>query len=175
MLAPWKKSYDKSRQCIKKQTHYFANKGPYSQSNGFPRCHVGMWELDHKEGWALKNQCFLKKNTSIYLFLAMLGLHCCESLSLIVVIGGYSLGRQVSHCSGFLLRSTGSRAHGLPLLWFPGSRAQAQWLWHMGLVALQHMGSFWARDGTFVSCIGRWIIYHWDTREAQIDAFELWC
>ena len=26
--APWKKSYDKSRQCIKKQRHHFANKGP---------------------------------------------------------------------------------------------------------------------------------------------------
>ena len=35
MFAPWKKSYDKPRQCIKKQRHYFANKGPYSQSYGF--------------------------------------------------------------------------------------------------------------------------------------------
>ena len=31
-LVPWKKSYDKSRQCIKKQNHYFANRGPSSQS-----------------------------------------------------------------------------------------------------------------------------------------------
>ena len=30
--APWKKSYDQPRQRIKKQRHYFANKGPYSQS-----------------------------------------------------------------------------------------------------------------------------------------------
>ena len=29
-LAPWKESYDKPRQHIKKQRHYFANKGPYS-------------------------------------------------------------------------------------------------------------------------------------------------
>ena len=35
MLAPWKKSYDRPRQCIKKQGHYFADKGPYSQSYGF--------------------------------------------------------------------------------------------------------------------------------------------
>ena len=34
-LAPWKKSCDKSRQHIKKQRHYFADKGPYSQSYGF--------------------------------------------------------------------------------------------------------------------------------------------
>ena len=30
MLAPWKKSYDKPRQCIKKQRHHFVDKGPYS-------------------------------------------------------------------------------------------------------------------------------------------------
>ena len=35
MLAPWKKSYDKSRQYIKKQRHYFANTGLYTQSYGF--------------------------------------------------------------------------------------------------------------------------------------------
>ena len=34
-LAPWKKSYDKPRQCVKKQTHYFADKGLYGQSYGF--------------------------------------------------------------------------------------------------------------------------------------------
>ena len=58
MLAPWKKSYDQPRQCIQKQKHHFANKGPYSQSYGFSSSHVQMWELDHKEGWALKNWCF---------------------------------------------------------------------------------------------------------------------
>ena len=30
MLAPWKKSYDQPRQDIKKQKHYFADKGPSS-------------------------------------------------------------------------------------------------------------------------------------------------
>ena len=49
---------DKSRQHIKKQRYYFADKGPYSQSYGFSSSHVCMWELDHKEGWALKNWCF---------------------------------------------------------------------------------------------------------------------
>ena len=57
MLAPLKKSYDKPRQCIKKQ-RYFADKGLYSQSYSFSNSHVQIWELDHKEGWALKNQCF---------------------------------------------------------------------------------------------------------------------
>ena len=58
MLAPGKKRYDQPRQHIKKQSHYFANKGPYSQTYGFSSGHVWMWELDHKEGWAPKNWCF---------------------------------------------------------------------------------------------------------------------
>ena len=37
-----KKSYDKLRQHIKKQRHYFANKGPSSQSYGFSSSHVWM-------------------------------------------------------------------------------------------------------------------------------------
>ena len=58
MLAPWKKSYDQPRQHIKKQRHYFANKGPSSQSFGFSSSHVWVWELDYKESWSSKNQCF---------------------------------------------------------------------------------------------------------------------
>ena len=49
---------DQPRQHIKKQRHYFANKGPSSQSYGFTSSHVWMWELDHKENWALKNWWF---------------------------------------------------------------------------------------------------------------------
>ena len=58
MLAPWKKSYDKLRQHIKKQRHYITNKGPYSQSYGFSSSHVWMWELDYKESRVPKNWCF---------------------------------------------------------------------------------------------------------------------
>ena len=43
---------------MKKHRHHFANKGPYSQSYGFSSSQVQMWELDHKEGWVLKNWCF---------------------------------------------------------------------------------------------------------------------
>ena len=57
-LAPWKKSYDQPRQHIKKQRHYFANKGPSNQSYGFSSSHVWMWELDLKESWVLKNWYF---------------------------------------------------------------------------------------------------------------------
>ena len=58
MLAPWKKSYDRPRQHIKKQKHYFADKGPSSQSYIVSSSHVRMWELDHEESWVLKNSCF---------------------------------------------------------------------------------------------------------------------
>ena len=47
--SPSKKSYDKPREHIKKQRHYFAKKGPSSQSYGFSSSHVWMRELDHKE------------------------------------------------------------------------------------------------------------------------------
>ena len=58
MLAPWKNSYDKPRQCIKKQRYHFADIGPNNQSYGFSSSHVRMWELYHKEGWALTNWYF---------------------------------------------------------------------------------------------------------------------
>ena len=47
MLAPWKESYDQPRQHIKKQRHYFANKGPSSQGYGFSSSHVC-------ESWTIK-------------------------------------------------------------------------------------------------------------------------
>ena len=53
-----RKTIDKLRHNIKKQRHYFANKGLSSQSYGFSSSHVLMGELDHKEGWTLKNCCF---------------------------------------------------------------------------------------------------------------------
>ena len=58
MLTPWKESYDQPRQHIKKQRHYFADKGPSSQGYGFSSDHVWIWELDCEESWAPKNSCF---------------------------------------------------------------------------------------------------------------------
>ena len=48
MFAPWEKSYGKSRQHIKKQRYYFADKGPYSQSYGFSSSQHGC------ESWTIK-------------------------------------------------------------------------------------------------------------------------
>ena len=47
--TPWKESYDQPGQHIEKQRHYFANKGPSSQSCGLFNSHVWMWEFNHKE------------------------------------------------------------------------------------------------------------------------------
>ena len=58
MLTPWKKSHDQTRQHIKKQKYYFANKCPSSQGYGFSSSHVWMWEFDCEEGWAPKNWRF---------------------------------------------------------------------------------------------------------------------
>ena len=49
MLSPWKESYDQPRQHIKKQRHYFIDKGPPSQDYGLSSDHVWMSELDCEE------------------------------------------------------------------------------------------------------------------------------
>ena len=71
---PWKESYDKPRQHIKKQRHHFADKVPYSLRCSFSSSLVWMWELDNKETWTLKNWCFWAlvlemnlKSTNLYL------------------------------------------------------------------------------------------------------------
>jgi len=56
-LTPWKESYDQPRH-IKKQRHYFANKGLSSQGYGFSSSHVWMWELDYKESWMPRIDAF---------------------------------------------------------------------------------------------------------------------
>ena len=57
-LAPWKKSHDKPRQCIKKQRRHFARKLRLVKAMVFSSSLVWMWEVDHKEGWIPNNWCF---------------------------------------------------------------------------------------------------------------------
>ena len=54
-LAPWKKSYDKLTQHIKKQRHHFADKLPYSQSYGFSSIMYGCesWTINMAEHWKI--------------------------------------------------------------------------------------------------------------------------
>ena len=53
-----RKAIDQPRQHIKKQRHYFANKGLSSQGYGFSSSHIWMWKLDYRESWAPKYWCF---------------------------------------------------------------------------------------------------------------------
>ena len=55
MLAPWKESYEKPRQSIKRQKHYFVNKGTFTQSYGFP---VVIKKAEHKRTDALEMWCW---------------------------------------------------------------------------------------------------------------------
>ena len=53
-----RKAMTKLDSILKKQRHYFADKGPSSKSYSFSSSHVWMWGLDCKESWAPKNWCF---------------------------------------------------------------------------------------------------------------------
>ena len=57
-IASWQESCDKPRQCVEKQRHYSADKGPYCQGGDLPSCLIQLWELDCKEGRTPKNWCF---------------------------------------------------------------------------------------------------------------------
>ena len=67
-----------------------------------------------------------------------------------------------------LVSEHGLQARGLQQLWFVGSRAQAQQSWCTGLVALWHVGSSRTRARTHDPCVGRRILNHCTTREAQV-------
>ena len=119
-------------------------------------------------------------NNFIYLFLAVLGLHCCVGFSLVVTREGYtslqysgfSLWRLLS------LQSIGSRmcrltCAGWEQLRLPGARSQYQQLWSTGLAALHHVVSTRIRDWTCVSCIGRPTLHHWATREVLLYSLDI--
>ena len=109
----------------------------------------------------------------IYLFLAALGLYCCprafsscgEQGLLFVAVCGLLIA------VASLVAEHRLQACRLQELWLVGSRAQAQQLWFMGLVAPWHVGSSQTRAQTRVSCIGRRILNHCATREVQFNVF----
>ena len=112
--------------------------------------------------------CFLKKYLFIYLFLAALGLRCCEwafssccELGLLFVVVHELLIEMAS-----LVVEHRIQARGLQQLWPTGSRAQSQ-QWRTGLLAPRHVGSSQTRARTRVACIGRRILNHCATREVR--------
>ena len=62
--------------------------------------------------------------------------------------------------------SCGARALG-----FSSCSTWAQYLWYLGLIALQHVDSSQTRDQTRVPCIGRQVLIHWTTREVHHSIF----
>ena len=89
------------------------------------------------------------KKTFISLFLAALGLCCC-----MWALGAVSKGYSLVTLHGLLVVVASLlEEHGLQGTW-------AQYLWLTGLVALQHVGVSWTRDGTHIPCTGSQIPHH---------------
>jgi len=105
------------------------------------------------------------KNVSV----AVLGLHCCSwTFSRCREHGLHSSCRaQTSHSGAFSCCGTQALEH----MGFSSCCTWTQWLWLMGFVVPQHVGSSWTRDRTGVPCIARWILNHWTTREALFFDF----
>ena len=108
MLIPWKESYDQPRQHIKKQRHYFANKGPSSQGYGFSSSHIWIWELDYKETWAPKNCCFW----TVVLEKTLESLLDCKEIQLVLPKGNQSW---------IFIEKTDAEAE-TPILWPPDAK-----------------------------------------------------
>ena len=107
-IYSWKESYDQPRQDIKKQRHYFANKGQSSQSYGFSSSHVWVWELDHKESWVPKKWCFW----TVVLEKTLESPLDCKDIQLV-----HPKGNQ----SWIFIRKTDAEAE-TPILWPPDSK-----------------------------------------------------
>ena len=129
----------------------------------------------NKELSGPKRQVF---RVCVFVFLGgVLGLHCYEGISAVVVSKGCSLVVMhdlliavASQCRAQALGQVGFRGCSIQAqqLWLLCSRAQAQQLWYMGLASLQHVGSSWTRDTTSNPCITRQILNHWTIRKVLI-------
>ena len=103
---------------------------------------------------ALRSSCVFL----FFFFLIYLPVGCAGSLLLhrLYFDCGYSRGAWASYCGGFSC-----------------CRVCIQYLSHMGLVALWHVGSSQIRDQTCVSCIGKQALYHRATEEVLFSIFSL--
>ena len=137
----WKWNHS-SRQHIKKQRHYFANKGPSSQSYGFSSSHVWMWELDYKESWVPKNWCFwtvvLEKTLESPLDCRRSNQSILNEISTEYSLEGLMLKLQYS---GHLLWRTDSFVKTLMLEQIEGRRRRGQqrMRWLNGITNLMHI------------------------------------
>ena len=146
---------------------------PWSQSNTHAHDCILGWPC---WGWIwMQNQpAFFFFNCFIYLFIfgcagssLLLGIFStCDKRELL-----FSCSVCASHCGSFSCCRVWALGHtGFSRLQFLASRAQAQWSWYTGFVALQHVESSLTRDWTLVSCFDRQILNHWATRSAPRSA-----
>ena len=155
MLTPREKSYDQTRQHIKKQRRYFADTGSSNQGYGFSSSHVWMWELEYKESWGLKNWCFwtvmLEKTLETPLD--------CKKIQPV-----HPKGNQ----SWIFIGRTGTEAEG-PILWQPDLKESAYWKrpWCWERLRLGREEGNRGQDGWMAS-LTQWT-YVWATLEIVKD------
>ena len=180
-FAPWKKSYDQSRQHIKKQRHYFANKGPSSQRDGMD---VWMWELDQKECWLPKNWCFW----TVVLEKTLESLLDCKEIQPVHPKGDQSwifIGRTDAEAETPILCPPDGKN------WLTGKDPDAEkdWRWKddigwggwMASLTLWtwvwvHSGSWWwtGKPGVLQSMGSQRVGHNWATELNWTDAFIRW-
>ena len=165
MVAPWQKSCDQPRQPIKKQRHYFANKGPSSQSCGFPlvmyRCES--WTMKRAECWridAFELFCWRRllrvpwtaRRSTQSILKEISPEYSLEGLMLKLKLQYFNNLKELTHLKRPLcwerLRAGGEgddRGWGgwiaLPILWTWVWVSSGSWEWTWRPVVLQFMGS----------------------------------
>ena len=87
-----------------------ADKGPSSQNYGFSSSHVWVWELDHKEGWEVKDWCF----RTVVLEKTLEGPLDCKEIQLVDPKGNQSWI--------FIGRTDGEAE--APILWSPDAKSR---------------------------------------------------
>ena len=161
MFTPWKESYGQPKQHIKKQRHYFVNKGPSRQGYCFSSGHVWMWELDYKEGWALKNWCFwtvvLEKTLESSLDCKEINQSILKQISPGCSLGGLMLKLKLQYFGHLMQRADSLEK--ILMLWKMASWAQWTWVWAssgrrwrtgkpgvLQSMGLQRIGQNWAPE-----------------------------
>ena len=201
MLTPWKKSYDQPRQHIKKQRHYFANKGPFGQGYGFSSSHVWMWELDYKEAerwridafemwcwirclrvpWTARrsNQSILKEISAEYSLEGMM-------LKLKLQYFGHLMQRTDSFEKTLMLGKSEVGGEGDNRVWdgWMASRTQWTWIWvssrswwwtgkpvMLQSIVSQRVGQAWATELNWTKGVIKLVA--WCGRNIYVDAISL--
>jgi len=153
------------KQCIKKQRHYFTDKGLCSQSYSFPSSHVRMWELDHKESWAPKNWCLWTVELEKTLWVPWTARRSNQSI-LKEIRPEYSLEGLMLKLKlqnfGYLMRTTYSLETTLMLGKTEG-RMRRGWQdemvgWHHWLKGPEFEQALWVGDGQrSLACCSPWV------------------